>query len=77
MQADRGFTDILARVRSGACTAEDLRELGATCSRPLDLSDGILPTMVLCASHLLCTMALVYLHDCSICEDVTTIYGEA
>ena len=50
MQADRDFIDILARMRSGACTPQDLQELEASCSRPLDLSDGILPTMVrLCA----------------------------
>ncbi len=46
MQADRDFIDILARMRSGACTSQDLRELETSCSRSLDLSDGILPTMV-------------------------------
>ena len=45
-QADRDFIDILARMRSGACSSEDLRELEARCSGSLDLSDGILPTMV-------------------------------
>ncbi|CAL5220858.1 g2943 [Coccomyxa viridis] len=45
-QADRDFIDILARMRSGACTSQDLRELEAGCSRSLDLSDGILPTML-------------------------------
>ena len=45
-QADRDFIDILARMRTGACSSVDLRELEARCSRCLDLSDGILPTMV-------------------------------
>lgn len=54
MQADKDFIDILARMRSGASTTKDLQELEASCNRPLDLSDGILPTMVR-----LCTFSLI------------------
>jgi len=46
MQADREFIDILGRMRSGACSSQDLQELEAQCSRPLNLSDGIHPTVV-------------------------------
>ena len=40
------FVDTLAKIRTGSCSTGDLQSLEAACSRPLDLSDGILPTVV-------------------------------
>lgn len=48
-QADRDFVDILAAVRSGSASLDTLNSLRERCSRPLQLDDGILPTMV--ANH--------------------------
>ena len=50
-QADREFVDTLAAIRGGACSPEVLALLTARCSRPLDTSDGILPTMVCANTH--------------------------
>lgn len=46
VQADIDFVDTLAKIRTGSCSTGDLQSLEAACSRPLDLSDGILPTVV-------------------------------
>lgn len=46
LQADRNFVDALARIRSGSCSPSNLQDLTSQCSGPLDLSDGILPTVV-------------------------------
>ncbi len=50
LQADSEFVDMLAAVRSGSCAAAGgsavVRQLVLRCSRPLDTSDGILPTNV-------------------------------
>ena len=46
VQADKGFVDSLAHIRSGKCSLEQLRDLEAQCSSSLDMSDGILPTVV-------------------------------
>ncbi|KAK9823557.1 hypothetical protein WJX72_003730 [[Myrmecia] bisecta] len=43
-QADSEFVDILAAIRSGACSKAVLADLQRRCSRELDTSDGILPT---------------------------------
>ena len=50
LQADSEFVDMLAVVRSGSCATAGgsavVKQLVARCSRPLDTSDGILPTNV-------------------------------
>ena len=50
LQADSVFVDMLAVVRSGSCAAAGgsavVKQLVSRCSRPLDTSDGILPTNV-------------------------------
>ena len=46
VQADKGFVDTLAHIRSGKCGLKQLRDLEAQCSSSLDMSDGILPTVV-------------------------------
>ena len=43
-QADSGFVDMLAEVRAGAFTPAAAAALQRRCSRPLDTTDGILPT---------------------------------
>ncbi|KAK9828391.1 hypothetical protein WJX81_002975 [Elliptochloris bilobata] len=45
-QADSGFVDILAEVRAGKFTRAAAAALQQRCSRPLDTSDGILPTKI-------------------------------
>lgn len=44
VQTDLEFVGILGQVRGGACPQSVLRQLLAACRRPLDVSDGILPT---------------------------------
>ena len=46
MQADKDFIDTLAHIRSGKCSVDQLQDLEAQCSSSLDISDGILPTVV-------------------------------
>ena len=46
VQADKDFIDTLAHIRSGKCGVEQLQDLEARCSSSLDMSDGILPTVV-------------------------------
>lgn len=43
-QADSDFVDMLAEVRAGAFTPAAAAALQRRCSRPLDTTDGILPT---------------------------------
>ena len=46
MQADKDFIDTLAHIRSGKCSMDQLQDLETQCSSSLDMSDGILPTVV-------------------------------
>ena len=50
LQADSKFVDMLAAIRSGSCAMAGgsavVQQLVSRCSRPLDTSDGILPTNV-------------------------------
>ena len=46
VQADKDFVDTLAHIRSGMCSLEKVQDLEAQCSCSLDMSDGILPTVV-------------------------------
>ena len=46
VQADTDFIDALAHIRSGKCGVDQLQDLEAQCSSSLDISDGILPTVV-------------------------------
>ena len=43
-QADSGFVGVLAEVRAGALTPAAAAALQRRCARPLDTTDGILPT---------------------------------
>eukprot|EP01116_Phalansterium_solitarium_P022190 TRINITY_DN7236_c0_g1_i1.p1 TRINITY_DN7236_c0_g1~~TRINITY_DN7236_c0_g1_i1.p1 ORF type:complete len:751 (-),score=212.26 TRINITY_DN7236_c0_g1_i1:99-2351(-) len=50
-QEDRDFVDLLNHVRLGSCPPE-ITEVLRTCERPLEVADGIRPTMLYCNNEM-------------------------